>query len=205
MGPDFPGIFPSNGSVFRQPLSSRGSLRIGSLSQVVRAAPTSCRPSRLASFPSFDGTTPLPVVRSQRSRYPFLWAGVIWSVASPTTALLAETAGSPRFLVSSMHSCPVHRPRRDHRARPFRLSGAAFRLTQAVGSRTWLSFEAPSHGLNAPCVRFAESVTLPHATLGTGCWPALPGRIAYPLRTSAKFPDCLSHLSSSPRLCLALG
>jgi len=33
----------------------------------------------------------------------------------------------------------------------------------------------------------AESVSLPHATLGSGCWPALSDGIGYPLGTNVRF------------------
>lgn len=54
---------------------------------------------------------------------------------------------------------------------------ATFRFTHSVGFHNIMPFGAQSHGPHAPCVRFAESVALPHATLGSGCWPALPGGI----------------------------
>jgi len=66
------------------------------------------------------------------------------------------------------------------------------------------AFEAQSHGPGTPCLRFAESVTLPHARLGSGCWPALPGGACFlPAGFHCKVSGCLCHPSSSPRLGLA--
>ena len=66
------------------------------------------------------------------------------------------------------------------------------------------AFEAQSHGPGTPCLRFAESVALPHARLGTGCWPALPdGACFLPAGFHCKVSGCLCHPSSSPRLGLA--
>lgn len=118
---------------------------------------------------------------------PLLRAGVLWIVASPTTALTTESAGSPRFLVSphTLMPCsltPVGPPRQ---------TIAALRCCLPLLPRRRLPrclyFGAPSHGLLASCVRFAESVSLPHATLGSGCWSALPDGVGYPLGTNVRF------------------
>ena len=42
-----------------------------------------------------------------------------------------------------------------------------------------------------------------HARLGSGCWPALPGGIGYPLSPIAKFQVSYVMPSPPPRLCLA--
>ena len=85
-----------------------------------------------------------------------------------------------------MHPCPALRPRWDRRTRPSRFSGAAFRSSYSVGSHN-SAFEAQSRGLAAPCVRFAESVALPHATLGTRLLASFAGRDFHPLRINARF------------------
>ena len=41
-------------------------------------------------------------------------------------------------------------------------------------------FGAQSRGLSAPCLRFAVSITLHHARLGSGRWPAFSGRDSIP-------------------------
>jgi hypothetical protein len=55
------------------------------------------------------------------------------------------------------------------------------------------SFGAQSHGLHTRCLRFVTTVTRGHARLASGCWPALPGGIGYPLGSYAEFQSLL-HL-----------
>lgn len=100
-GPEFPIIFPSGSSVFRQPLCSDGSLRIGSPpSRLIRAAPTSCHPSRRTPFPSPDSTVSVPACSSLPwFAAPDPRAGVFYR-GVPNHCPETETAGSPRFLGS---------------------------------------------------------------------------------------------------------
>jgi len=74
-----------------------------------------------------------------------------------------------------MRTCPALRPRRDLRTWHDQCVGAAFRSFNSVGSRG-SNYGAQSHGLLAPCVRFAVQVTRYHATLGSGRWPSFAGR-----------------------------
>jgi len=191
VGSEAPGICHSNGSVFRQPLGSSGSL--GSVPRLHRyfellRLPVA-RPGALP-FRSFAGTAPCQSFAPEGVG-PLPRAGVLWVVVSPTTLLMAETTGSPRFLGSPNAPCPARRPRRGPRVRPLRPLDAAFRTIESVGPHI-ADFEAQSHGLVAPCVRFVAWVTpvlSRHATLGSGCWPALPGGVGYPLGTIARFQD----------------
>lgn len=177
MGPDFPCIFPSNGSVFRQPLGSSGSL--GSvphlhgyyeLLRLPAIPPAALRFLRLAVPPKCQ-----LFVSPRGVGTPLLGQG-LWIAASPTALLSVERTGPPRFLASPMHPCPARRPRRDHRARPLRLSGAAFRVTHGVGSRDFSCLSRLSHtAWMLPVYASQSGLPRPHATLGSGCWPALPG------------------------------
>lgn len=70
--------------MFRHPLPSTGSPRVGSpASQVLRGAPTPCRPSRRTSFPSLGGTALALDVRSQGSRALLPGPGLVQRVAHP--------------------------------------------------------------------------------------------------------------------------
>jgi hypothetical protein len=104
-----------------------------------------------------------------------------------------------------MHACPALRPRWDRRARSSRHPDTAFRLFRRRRLPPRDAFEAPSRGLHTPCVRFTSTVTRRRATLGSGCGPALPGGIGYPLGSTERFPSSCSHYMTSPfpRLRLA--
>lgn len=70
-----------------------------------------------------------------------------------------RTAGSPTFLGSPWHLCPVLRPRTDRLVRPFTTIWHGPRMTLPQGLRQPLSFGAHSHGLSARCLRFAARIT----------------------------------------------
>jgi hypothetical protein len=62
--------------------------------------------------------------------------------------------------------------------------------------------EAQSHGLLTRCLRFVTTVTRGHARLASGCRPALPGGVGYPLGSKQSFRA--RYISSSlSRLHLA--
>src|SRR5713226_10115576 len=100
---------------------------------------------------------------------------------------LAGSWGTP------LCACLALRPRWDFSARPLRRVSTAFRNLNNVGSHDKLAFEAQSHGLFTRCLRFVASVATDGARLASGCWPALPGGIGYPLGSSAEFQSSL-HL-----------
>jgi hypothetical protein len=82
----------------------------------------------------------------------------VWS-SVPRPISREETTRSPRSLGNPLRTCPALRPRRGLDARPPRHLDAAFRLVNSVGPRNLGSYGAPSHGLHAPCVRFAAGIT----------------------------------------------
>jgi hypothetical protein len=79
----------------------------------------------------------------------------------PTDDLARRRSGLPGSWGTPMRTCPALRPRRDLGTRPPRCLDVAFRAVNGVGSRSVPSHGAPSHGLHAPCVRFAGRITPP--------------------------------------------
>jgi len=126
LDPEVPMGYPFSGSVFPAAPSLQWVPRIGSPpSRLLRAAPTPCHSSRLASFPSFGSTIACSIVRSWTDRHPSIQARVLWVVASPTTmfdgngrasqvpdgpprmhALLSDPGGT----IGSGHCNPLVRP-----------------------------------------------------------------------------------------------
>jgi hypothetical protein len=103
---------------------------------------------------------------------------------------------------------PVHVPCSMTPVGPSGQALATFGCCLPIGERRRLpqmdAFEARSHGPCTPCLRFTRSVTLPHARLGSGCWPALPGgACCRPAGLQCEVSGCLGHPSSPPRLGLA--
>jgi len=104
-----------------------------------------------------------------------------------------------------MRTCPVLRPRWDRCARSIWHSDAVFRGSDRVDSH-----DETLSGLNhAACTLpvYASRPQLPaaRATLGSGCGPALPDGIDYPLGSTEKFPSSCPHYMTFPfpRLGLA--
>jgi len=99
----------------------------------------------------------------------------------------------PRSWTALVHLCPALRPRMDSLTRPIRRASSVPADTTTKtpidesfrGSITQLQCS-----LRAPCAAWSASQDeLPHhhARLASGCWPALPGGIGYPLGCYEKF------------------
>ena len=151
---------PSNGSVARHPpsLLRVASGRLPRLHRYYRDAPTPCRPSRRASFPSLGGTTlalcfaPATSSASPRAR----------SVCSSGAPLRKLSGRDDRASwVPGRPPCP-HAPLFDPggTSTPGHcgVSVLPSALRDGVGSRIWY-FEAQSRSLRARCLRFAARVT----------------------------------------------
>lgn len=155
-----------------------------------RDAPTPCRPCLLARGARSEVPPCVPVsLRRERdaaTRRPGGWftrsslhrdsseddrASQVPGEPPCTRALLSDPVGSATPGPSRCHGCclPPFSKRRLPNDSPF---------------------GALSHGPRTPCVRFATSVTLGHATLGSGCGPALPGRTAYLPGSIERFHHC---------------
>ena len=77
----------------------------------------------------------------------------------PNRAYFAGTSRLPKFLGNPHVHMPCSTTAVDLKTRPFfGLSGFAFRTWNDVGFHNSL-FEAQSHGLRTPCLRFAATVT----------------------------------------------
>ena len=189
------GIVPLRRSAIRRLLPSTGSRRVSSpASSVVRGVPTACRPSRRTSL-SFVWR-----YRSLRSRFAPVLAkrrqlqarGFVYP-AIPHAGQRAETAEPPRFLGNPS----VHMPCSSTPVGPSRQAISALRCCLPPLLRRQLPRQTPcgaqSHGLHTRCLRFVTRVTPGHARLASGCWPALPGGVDYPLGSIAEFQSSL-HL-----------
>ena len=121
----------------------------------------------------------------------------------PLPAMVVETTGIPRFLgnpgvdvpCSSTPAGPVGQA-------IFSPTGAAFRSQYVVGSRDDKFLSGLNDTAHPLAVYASQPGSLPdHARLASGCWPALPGGIGYPLGSDARFS--FSCCTSLPRLYLA--
>ena len=159
-GPEFPGIFPSNGSVFRQSLGSDGSLglvprphRYYELLRLPAIPPAALRCLRLAR------ATPSGLRPRHASRTALIAARL---VAVPSCARLFVSppgVGTPPVDRGSL-DCGFH----DHF------------LSGLYHTACWLPVYASQSRSPFPTQ---------HSVLG--CWPALPDGIGYPLGTIARF------------------
>jgi hypothetical protein len=188
------GIVPLRRSAIWRPLPSTGSQRVGSpASPVLWDAPIPCRPSRRTSLPSLGGTDLRSLVRSRR-RLNAAAAGQGFSLPGYPSIRVSRGGGR----ASQVPGEPiVYMPCSLTPAGPLRQAISALRCCLPPFLRRRLprreSFGAQSHGLHTRCLRFVTTVSRGHARLASGCWPALPGGIGYPLGSYAEFQSFL-HL-----------
>lgn len=194
-------VFPSNDSVIWQPLGSDGSLgmvprlhRYYELLRLPAVPPVSLVWLQEAVPPSH------PVVRSWSGRCPPSRPG-LFGLWLPQPLFQAETTGPPRFLGGP----PANMPCSSTPAGPSGQAIATFRCCLPCYRRRRLprseSYEAPSHGLFACCLRFVAwvaPVLSRHARLASGCWPALPGGGGYPPGPIARFQVPMSSILLAP-------
>jgi len=197
-------VFPFNDSVFRQPLGSSGSLglvpRLHGYYELLRipaARPAALRFLRLAVppcarlFVSPEGVGTPPSGRGSLGHgFPNRWsdsgddgASQVPGGPSCAHALLCDPGGT---LKSGQFGSRVQ-------------PSASVKASASAWNVSGLNHTA--------CVlpAYASQPRSPwnHARLGSGCWPALPGGIGYPLSPIAKFQVDYVMPSPPPRLCLA--
>jgi hypothetical protein len=81
-----------------------------------------------------------------------------------------------------MWTCHVLRPRWDRHTRPIKVYRCGLPLRKRRRLPYRYAFGAQSHGLHTRCLRFVAVVAHGlYARLASGCWPALPGGVDYPL------------------------
>jgi len=149
-GHDVPTAFPSNDSVFRQPLGSSGSLGLVPrlqgyywLLRIPAVPPAALRFLRLAVPPCArcsylpEMSAPPPPSRG------CLICGFPNHCSDGENDRASQVPGGPPC------TCPALRPRRNPRPRPVRVSDAAFHFLESVGFRIGY-FGAQSHGLCIP-------------------------------------------------------
>ena len=148
--------------------SLHGVPRVGSpASLILLSTPPSCRPSRVASFPSLRSTADapqasLPRMQGAAPSGPGLFTGFPKPVRRRRRQ---ELPGSWR---TPLCTCPALRPRRDLCARPLLRFGVAFRLSNGVGSRNYLISEL-NHTARTLAVYASQGGLLPrHARLASG-------------------------------------
>ena len=176
--------------------------RVPRLHRYYQRTPTSRRPSRRTSF-SF----------AWRYHSVALFAPAAWAVPAGLDCCIAavraarsggdvETSQVPGRPVPA---CPALRPRRN-RSAPDHLGAAdgAFHSCHSVGFRDEIRISWLNHAAcKAACVRFADSVTTAHATLGSG-WLANLGRTGLaPAGSQRRFPSCHNMPSPFTKLRLA--
>ena len=196
-GREVPFVFPYSGSTARLPLPSAGFLGVGSpASQVLRGAPTSCHPSRCPSFPSDTRYCLRRLVRSF-VRHGATVEGLGCKAGCPFPHTRRETTGPPRFLGTPRQRAALSDS--GGTSAPSNCGAPVQSSAQCTASTpaTRNYFEAQSHGLLTPCVRFAAAVTDGHATLGSGRLPTVAGR-AWPAGVRRRFQ--LSIASSFAKL-----
>ena len=175
--------------------------RVGSpASPVLRSTPTSCRPSRVASFPSLRATVAAPWVCSHGCKAQHLRAGGCLP-GSPKPVHRRRPQDLPGSWRTPLCTRPALRPRRDLCARPLLRFGVVFRLIARRRLLRKLHFEAPSHGPHTRCLRFAGWIAPPpRKTRFRLAGLPFPGGTGYPLGPIERFQTVSS---SSPRLHLA--
>ena len=111
--------------------------------------------------------------------------------------------GSPRFLENPNARMPCSLTPAGSWCDAVLHQDVAFRNFDYVGSRDWNAFEAQSHGLHTPCVRFAGRVAPPPRNTRFRLSAHLAGRDLHTRRVLMRnFRDILTS-SQSPRLGLA--
>jgi hypothetical protein len=203
-------MFLSSGSMIRHPLPSTGSppeeipllRRYYGMLRGPAAHPAALRCLRLA-VPRPWRCCSCPALR--RSNHPASHGRLAWGFpkvpVAPFRPCTWRRQGFPGSWGTPVWACPALRPRRD-------------RLGQAVWASpvlpsAALTASAPAIGLSGlnrtahPLAVYASQPGLlpNHARLASGCRPTLPGGIAYPLGSIARFSH--SCCTSLPRLCLA--
>ena len=135
------------------------------LQRYYQDAPTPCRPSHRASFPSLGGTTPGICLRSAGPDARPRGLGGFCARCLPNR-LWVETTGSPTF--PGNPSVPLPCSSTPAGSMHHYQHGAATRspLTRPRGlPQLQRTFEAQSHGVSTRCLRFAESIArLPRKT-----------------------------------------
>ena len=158
------------------PPSLHGVPRVGSpASSVLQSTPTSCRPSRVTSFPSLRGTAAAPWVSFPQTQGAIA-AGQGLLTGIPNTGSSTETTGPPRFLEDPT----VNVPRSSTPAESLRSATTARRCClpplqrrrppQSVQFRG--SITRPAHSLST--LRRVSCLTATQDSLPDG-WPAFPG------------------------------
>ena len=172
--------------------------------RVPAAHPAALRCLRLA-VPRLRGRVACPALRPLPPLNLAVAAGlgISKSAGCPIPAMVVETTGIPRFLGNPRVDVPCSStPAGPVGQAIFGPSGAAFRSRYVVGSRDVKILSGLNHTAHPLAVYASQPGLLPdHARLASGCWPALPGGIDYPLGSNARFSS--SCCTSLPRLFLA--
>ncbi len=193
--------------MFRCPAFLHGvrSDRVPPFRRSYQGTTTSCRPSRRTSLPSLGGTTgTFGCFRfSRRRRTPHDGPGVGHPV-SPAGNSSVETMqdlpsswGTP-IPICTCSQTPVGRLATDQ-------STAATwpPLEERRRLQQYQTFEAQRHGFQVRCLRFAVSVTRPHARLASRCWSGSPGRAFHPQGSDERFQTHLMLVILLSQACLA--
>jgi hypothetical protein len=151
----FPPSFPPMGLKFRTPLPSTGSPGVASpVSRVIWESPTPpVRPKRLR-LPSTSGTCVGCLIRSiDRSIQPVSGLGP-WSSVGLPGGVRRRREALPGSWETPVHACPALRPRWAGFSLPYREKPVLPSRLRKPSAPRDVTFEAPSRGLHARCLRF---------------------------------------------------
>jgi hypothetical protein len=200
LGLSVPTVFLSDGSMLRRPLPSTGFAWVRSpASSVVRGAPTPCRSSCTASFPSpWQYHRHPSFALRQVGRPSSLSQGC--SPASPTGLLSWKRQGLPGSWATLCGRAPLFDPGETERSGPFNLPmrPSAVSTASALATSSFRgSMTRPAHSLST-----LRSPGYPSTTQDSLPAGGLLCRAGFaPAGLLVKFP--LYIASSSPKLCLA--
>jgi hypothetical protein len=164
------------------------------------------RPSRRASLPSLGDTLRCGLYfRSQRSRSPDRGPGVHQSGPLYRNYSQGGVQDLPGSWGTLVLLCRVLGPRRDRRA--WLLERRRHGPRNAHGEGSHNSDLSRLYSTASELAVYASCSRLPgrHATLASGCWPALPDGIGLPTGSHERFRAVFYIASPSPKLCLAQG
>ena len=181
-----------------RPLPSRGSARIRSPRSTVLSADSDCSIAIAPHlWPSLGTTSPsvlfAPIGRTHADR-----PGQLLT-RCPRRVSGKERLSAPRFLGDPCVHALLSDPGGVSASGPYNADTVAFRCSEYVGS-AGISYEALSHSLHAPCVRFAAGIA-PAPRNTRFRWMASPYRVrTFTCWVAKKVSACLLHVYMLPPL-----
>jgi hypothetical protein len=187
--------FPPQGPPRRVPL----------LQRYYQGITTSCRPSRLTSFPSLGNTTGAFGCIRISHRHRMLSGGPgVGHPVSPSGFSSVETTGSLKFLENpNVRLHMFFDSGRTACTRPFRRGSMAPAMATAKAPTRIVLSKLNSMAFGLAVYASQCWLPRPHARLASSRWSDATGRAFDPQDSDERFQSCfLTSSSSSPKLCL---